>query len=114
MTQADAERIEKLVTEIRQQALSILVNLQARREKVAPTVFNQALAVAVGALIKRDSFDAFFDEMLEWSDVGDELRADDEAYTAALRDARFHESFRLGEKATYLPPCSLPRGRRRR
>jgi hypothetical protein len=113
MTQEDAERIEQLVTEIRKQALSILVNLQARREKCPPAVFNQALAVAIGALIEPDSLDAFVDEVREWSDVSDELRADDEAYKAALRDARFHESFRLGEQATYLPASKLPKGSRR-
>jgi nicotinamide mononucleotide adenylyltransferase len=109
--------VEEFVNAVETLARSLLISMQVLQEKANPILFKQALAVAVGTVVKDDELVDFIEEVREWSGSSVQLLREDEAYQAAIRDARFRHEFESEKAVKYLKKPSgggAHRGRRRR
>ena len=88
--------VEEFVKAVEMLARSLSISMQVLQEKANPILFKQALAVAVGTVVKDDELEEFIEEVREWSGSSVHLLREDEAYQAAIRDARFRHEFELG------------------
>jgi hypothetical protein len=103
--------VEQFVKAVEMLARSLSISMQVLQEKANPILFKQALAVAVGTVVKDDELEDFIEEVREWSGSSVHLR-EDEAHQAAIRDARFRHELESGNAVTHLK--SRHRGGRKR
>ena len=87
--------VEEFVKAVEMLARSLSISMQVLQEKANPILFKQALAVAVGTVVKDDELEDFIEEVREWSGSSVHLLREDEAHQAAIRDARFRHELNL-------------------
>jgi hypothetical protein len=104
--------VEEFVKAVEMLARSLSISMQVLQEKANPILFKQALAVAVGTVVKDDELEDFIEEVREWSGSSVHLLREDEAHQAAIRDARFRHEFESENAVTHLK--SRHRGGRKR